>query len=157
MGRRSTPPLPTSPGIYVILLEASAGRRIRVGALGTLAIEPGFYGYVGSAHGPGGLAARVRHHRRRTRLPHWHIDYLRRHTAFREAWIAEGDRDWEHRWAAALADDPSASIPLARFGATDCTCRSHLFRFDARPHLSNFMQKLGARAARVGPEPPPTA
>lgn len=34
------------------------------------------YLYVGSAGGPGGLAARISRHLRRDKKPFWHIDYL---------------------------------------------------------------------------------
>ena len=36
--------------------------------------------YVGSALEPGGLRVRIAHHARIAARPHWHIDYLRRHT-----------------------------------------------------------------------------
>jgi Uri superfamily endonuclease len=140
----SSTPIPESPGTYVLVLEASRRRRIRIGALGTLQVEPGFYAYIGSAFGPGGLAARLAHHRRRSRSPHWHIDYLRRHTAFREAWHAADAVDWEHRWARALETGCSATIPLERFGASDCRCRSHLFHFARPPRISEFTERLGS-------------
>jgi len=124
--------LPVAPGSYVVVLETGKARRIRIGALGRLALEPGFYAYVGSAFGPGGLAARLGHHLRRGRSPHWHIDYLRRHAAVCEIWLAEGARA-EHAWAGALTRVPSAEMPCLGFGATDCRCPTHLFRFAQRP------------------------
>ncbi len=151
MGRASQQTiLPASPGTYILILEASVRRRVRIGARGTVELEPGFYAYVGSARGPGGLAARLAHHRRRTRSPHWHIDYLRRHTAFREVWLAQSAAEWEHHWAEVLGSSPSASIPLARFGASDCGCRSHLFRFASHARVSTFRRRLTASSACVG-------
>lgn len=135
----------------MLLLEASRPRRIRVGALGVLDLEPGFYAYVGSACGPGGLAARLAHHRRRARSPHWHVDHLRRHTALREVWLARGQREREHRWASALAASPGATIPLARFGASDCRCSSHLLHFAARPRPVAFARRLVRRGHRDDP------
>ena len=137
---------PKAPGTYVLILEASTRRRLEVGALGTLALAPGYYAYVGSARGPGGLAARLAHHRRRTRSPHWHIDYLRHHTAFRDVWVRQGAAQLEHRWASALACSPNASIPLARFGATDCKCPAHLFCF------SGHRPNIGAEIEVVAPD-----
>jgi Uri superfamily endonuclease len=46
-------------GTYVIVLASRTAGRVRVGKLGTFQLRPGFYVYVGSAHGPGGLRARL--------------------------------------------------------------------------------------------------
>ena len=43
---------------------------------GKLTLAAGQYAYVGSAHGPGGLRARVGRHLRAEKPLHWHIDYL---------------------------------------------------------------------------------
>ena len=69
--------LPSLPGTYALVLSASACQKFAVGRLGTLTVEPGFYLYVGSAFGPGGLAARVGRHCRREKTCRWHVDYLR--------------------------------------------------------------------------------
>ncbi|HJO03161.1 MAG TPA: GIY-YIG nuclease family protein [Acidobacteriota bacterium] len=144
--RSQQDPVPASPGTYVLIFEASAGRRVRIGSLGTIDLQPGFHAYVGSARGPGGLAARLAHHRRRARRPHWHIDYLRRHTALREVWFARGLAEREHRWAGILGSSPATTIPMERFGASDCRCRSHLFGFAARPRVSAFRAWLETTA-----------
>ena len=49
---------------------------ILVGRLGALPVEPGFYVYVGSAFGPGGLERRVGRHATTEKKHRWHIDYL---------------------------------------------------------------------------------
>lgn len=144
-------PLPARPGTYLLILETSRRRVVQVGALGPLDLSPGVYVYVGSARGPGGLAARVGHHRRRARAPRWHIDAVRRHTAIREVWYAEDPLGFEHEWAALLGEMPAAVAPLPRFGASDCRCASHLFRFDAAPPFAAFRR----RARRTTPSRPP--
>ena len=151
--RDSDTSLPKEPGTYILILEASTGRRISVGALGKLALEPGFYAYVGSALGSGGLRGRLAHHRARSRFPHWHIDYLRRHTALREIWFSTGASRREHRWGEVLARSEGAIIPLAGFGASDCGCHSHLFRFSHRPRLSSLRRQLGASTSRAAIAP----
>lgn len=133
--------LPAAPGSYLLVLELAGAKRIRVGALGRLALAPGYYAYLGSAFGPGGLAARLAHHLRRTGTPHWHIDYLRRHAEPREIWLIEGAR-CEHRWAAEAAALPAASIPGARFGASDCGCPAHLFHFADWPRPGRLRRSL---------------
>jgi len=123
-------------GCYVLLLRAArGGRQVMIGRLGELLIRRGWYLYVGSAFGPGGVAARVAHHLRHAARPRWHLDYLRPHLRVEGLWYSHGPRDLalEHRWAARLAAVEGAEIPLARFGASDCRCASHLFRFSRCP------------------------
>ena len=52
------------PGTYALILRASTAQTIQIGRLGDLVMQPGYYIYVGSAFGPGGLAARVGRHLR---------------------------------------------------------------------------------------------
>ena len=130
------------PGTYILILEAERRARITAGRLGELMLEPGWYAYVGSAFGPGGVAARCRHHRRIARRPHWHIDYLRAACELREIWFSHGPRRREHDWAGLLQDSRGARQPADGFGATDCGCGSHLFRFSARPSFDGFRRRL---------------
>ena len=72
------------PGVYLLLLFGN-GENMKIGALGTLPFETGYYIYVGSALGPDGLARVSRHIRLfhdRNRKPRWHIDYLLLHPGF---------------------------------------------------------------------------
>jgi Uri superfamily endonuclease len=136
--------IPNEPGTYILILESLSKRRVPVGVLGTLDLEPGFYAYVGSALGSGGLRGRLAHHHGHCRSPRWHIDYVRRHTALREIWFLSSKLRREHRWATVLAHSAGVIIPFAGFGASDCGCRAHLFRFSNRPRLSTFRPQLGA-------------
>ena len=52
----------------------------------------------------------------------------------------------EHRWAGILGSSPATTIPMERFGASDCRCRSHLFGFAARPRVSAFRAWLETTA-----------
>ncbi|MDF1514549.1 MAG: GIY-YIG nuclease family protein [Anaerolineae bacterium] len=96
--------------------------------MGDFDFYPGLYIYVGSAWGPGGLTARLQRHLRGSQNTRWHIDYLRRITVPTAAWIAPYTRQ-ECAWAQALHDHPHASVPVPRFGASDCRCPSHLYYF----------------------------
>ncbi|NIO40364.1 MAG: DUF123 domain-containing protein, partial [Burkholderiales bacterium] len=80
--------------------------------------------------------------------PHWHIDYLRPCAPLEEAWYTNDPRPREHEWAGLFSRSTGASLPFDGFGASDCRCRSHLFRFDRKPSLSNF----GDRLRRVAPD-----
>lgn len=112
----------SKPGTYALILFCASHTRIQIGHLGTIRLERGYYVYVGSALGPGGLRARIAHHQRRSPRPHWHIDYLRSHTRSHSLWLSYDRRRHEHEWARALQKVEGATIPLPRFGASDCTC-----------------------------------
>jgi Uri superfamily endonuclease len=115
------------PGAYALLLRSSHWRRVQIGQLGTLDLRPGYYLYIGSALGPGGLRARLAHHLGKPARPHWHLDYLVPHTRPAAVWCCYDVIRREHEWAAAVSGLPFTSIPLPRFGASDCRCPSHLF------------------------------
>jgi Uri superfamily endonuclease len=128
-----TDELPRVPGTYILLLCVDRPCTVAVGRLGTAALAPGWVLYVGSAFGPGGLAARLRHHLRPAARPHWHIDYVRAGLELSEIWVCASPQRLEHRFAALLPGTPGSSIPLPRCGASDCRCAAHLFHFAVRP------------------------
>ncbi len=105
-------------------------------------VQPGFYLYIGSAFGPGGLGGRLSHHLSPVESPHWHIDYLRPVTSLAEVWVTEDRQKREHEWAQALAASREAIIPKPGFGASDCHCRAHLFFFPVRPTLEWFSVRI---------------
>lgn len=117
---------PAEPGSYILLLFSPKRSALTVGRLGDLTVEPGWYLYVGSALGAGGLRVRLRHHLRPLRRPHWHIDYLRQACDLRAIWFVASAERWEHRWAQTLSAMETA-MPLPGFGASDCRCVSHCF------------------------------
>ena len=131
-------------GTYALVLAATNAASVRVGKLGSLHLQPGFYVYVGSAHGPGGLRARLAHHLKASGRPHWHIDYLKQHLTPREVWYCCDRGLWEHQWAQRLAILPGASVPLAGFGSSDCACEGHLVFFASRPSRTIFARSLRA-------------
>lgn len=133
--------LSPNKGTYALIMRCRKSGHTKIGKLGRLALRPGFYIYVGSALGPGGIRARVSRHRRREKKLHWHIDYLRRHTALIETWIMEGEANCEHSWAAALASQYATAHN--RFGASDCRCLSHLFWSTIRPSPDVIDAKRG--------------
>jgi Uri superfamily endonuclease len=140
------------PGTYVLVLESSQRAQVTVGTLGRIQLEAGFYLYVGSALGPGGLAARVGRHARKSKQLHWHIDYVRAHCQLTEVWMTRDARPWEHAWAGALARMPGVTLPMPRFGASDCRCPTHLFGFVSRPEVDDFQRRLGPIPGRTNIE-----
>jgi Uri superfamily endonuclease len=141
---------PGDPGTYALVLKASRNQKIPVGRLGRLIVQPGFYVYVGSALGPGGIASRVSRHYRLDKSLRWHIDYLRAVTELDQAWYAIGDTRRECDWAAAVSRIRGAKVPLEGFGASDCRCKSHLFQFCRGPNLRAILRSW---AAQINPIP----
>jgi len=129
------------PGTYALILNSSNHANILVGKIGEIKLQPGFYMYIGSAFGSGGLRARIKHHKRITQKQHWHIDYLRSFINLKNVWFTYDSQHREHQWAQLLKESPAGFVPLRGFGASDCNCESHLFFFKLKPPLKNF-QKL---------------
>lgn len=138
--------VPARPGTYLLLLLCAESGECRVGRLGAIHLAPGVYAYVGSALGPGGLAARLRHHAGAAPRPHWHIDHLRRRLPLAEVWLDDGGGRLEHAWAAALAELRGAR-PVPRFGCSDCRCATHLLHFPAPPSSEALRRRLATAGA----------
>ena len=109
--------LEPKPGTYALILSCSTNIRVQIGRLGTMRLQPGYYVYLGSALGSGGLRARIAHHQKPSLRPHWHIDYLRAHTRFHCIWFSYDARRREHQWARVMRTVRSAMAPLLGFGA----------------------------------------
>ena len=133
------------PGTYILLLHAALERDVTIGAAGILSLRQGYYAYVGSAFGPGGLYARLRHHCYSAAGPRWHVDYLRKHATISEIIFSRSRDRLECSWADILAGLTHSSSPLTGFGASDCLCDSHLFYFPKRPVLAGRRQFGAAR------------
>jgi Uri superfamily endonuclease len=119
----------TQSGTYALLLSVASPVTVEVGALGAVTLPPGAFVYVGSAFGPGGLAARLRRHVQPEKAsPHWHVDYLRAALSLHGAWVSTDKQRHECAWAQSIARLESASIPLPGAGASDCDCTTHFFR-----------------------------
>lgn len=136
--------LASTHGTYALILSSATDYLLPIGRLGQLHIQPGFYVYVGSAFGPGGVRARIWHHHRSPARPHWHIDYLRRTARLIEIWYTYDARRREHQWAEVLEGLRSALVPMKRFGASDCACVSHLYFFKTPPSWHTFHRKVHA-------------
>ena len=132
------------PGTYTLVMFAARGHLIQVGRLGRLPLERGYYAYVGSAFGPGGIKARVRHHLRTAASPHWHIDYLRPFVDMRAVWYSTDTCPREHCWASIFQGMPDIGTPRPGFGASDCGCASHLFFSGRSPSVGRFRTRLYA-------------
>jgi Uri superfamily endonuclease len=144
MGQSAKTP-PAGRGSYVLLMRLDAPRMLAVGRLGRFDFPAGLYAYVGSAQGSGGLRARVGRHLRADKRAHWHVDALTAHAAIVAVWAVESAERLECAWARILRGMDGVEEPAGGFGASDCACRTHLFRLDTAALDS-------VRAALGGPE-----
>ena len=136
--------LPEAKGTYVLVAFVPRMKRLEIGRLGTYDLIPGFYAYVGSACGSGGLRARLQHHLEPVAQPHWHIDYLLRHAEPVEVWYAVSDRKLEQHLARVLAESPAFRTPIPRFGSSDYrrSRTTHLFYSKRHPSCRRLQQEL---------------
>lgn len=135
--------IPSVPGSYILHLFLPQPRQIAIGRLGLFSFPAGDYLYLGSAHGPGGIRARLGRHLARCSKPHWHIDYFRAVSEVRGYLTLVETVSPAHTgspvqtlpmeclWTQALLHLPGACVPVPGFGAGDChsACPAHLVAF----------------------------
>ena len=139
------------PGTYLLCLHSQSNARSTIGKLGQLDIMPGFYLYVGSAFGPGGIRARLKHHLFSNTKPRWHLDYLRGVINTSEVWFSCDPVRREDLWSEVLSSHTDTEVPLTGFGASDRPAESHLFYISQLPGKQLFEQMLQKRAPKHAP------
>lgn len=139
-----------SKGTYILILYLKRNYQITIGKLGEISFDKGYYAYVGSAFGSGGLKSRIKHHRHvpKARL-HWHIDYLREKVELKQVWVSIHEEHLEHEWASILRE--IAIKPIPNFGCSDCKCESHLFYFKTMGFMKDFKETITENKYKVSP------
>jgi Uri superfamily endonuclease len=131
----------TGKGTYILLLFLKRDKEIVVGRQrnsSSILFRAGYYVYVGSALGPGGLRSRINRHLIKEKKSFWHIDYLRKEAVPVEVWVNVHEDKQEKIWADALVA-MNGSRPVENFGNTDDRkSRTHLCYFDYRPSFRAF-------------------
>ncbi len=130
------------PGTYALILWSESSAVAQIGRWGRLIIRPGYYVYVGSAFGPGGVFARVSRHCRANGARRWHIDYLREFASVASVWYSHAPVRLEHRWAQALPSLEGVEA-IQDFGCSDCNCKAHLFFAAEEPNVAAFSSVAG--------------
>lgn len=116
---------PSSPGAYALALRLVSPLDVQAGK-NSATLPAGDYLYCGSAHGAGGLQARLSRHMRQDKRPHWHIDQLTLAGQIVGAFIVEGGDECALNAALGALSIP-LPIPIAGFGSSDCRrCAAHL-------------------------------
>ncbi|HEY3342809.1 MAG TPA: GIY-YIG nuclease family protein [Anaerolineae bacterium] len=142
---RSPYHFPAQPGAYALVMLLTQPLELEIGRLGKYTLPSAIYVYAGSARGPGGIQARVERHLRMDKPTHWHIDFLRPYVDVLSVYYSTSSLGLECAWSQALSMLSGASIPVARFGASDCTagCPAHLIELPLMIHRSPIAAALG--------------
>ncbi len=130
-------------GIYVLIIQVSKDVMAQVGALDKLTFKRGLYAYVGSAQN--NLEKRVRRHLGKGKRKFWHIDYLLGNDEAKVVGVFHRQADRTEECAVARAIGESGR-GVAGFGASDCICKSHLFRIEDYGFLHEFMRMVDVKA-----------
>jgi len=135
-------------GSYVLLIKLPEAQTINIGSMIDVHFPRAYYAYVGSALG--GVKARLSHHLKRNKRPHWHIDYLLQKATIADVIIGEAKGRTECAIAQALGFHFD-SIPS--FGSSDCHCHSHLFfitdRRQIEPAIEATLELLSIHQDRL--------
>jgi len=122
-------------GAYCLVIELKKDSLIKIGALGRIKFKRGLYCYVGSALN--NLEKRVQRHLSSNKKLHWHIDYflLSKNTSIKKVFYKQSSKREECNIAKFILKNSISSI--AKFGCSDCKCKSHLFIIKN----ANFLKK----------------
>jgi len=117
-------------GSYLVVLGVPQTVSLVVGSLGEITFDAGWYVYAGSAQK--NLSQRLARHLRKVRKKtHWHLDYLTSHAEIITGLPIASWTNLECPLASALGE--LGGKPVARFGSSDCVCKSHLYYFETPP------------------------
>jgi len=114
-------------GIYLLMIKVKKSIKQKIGKLGEIKFDKGDYIYVGSAQS--GIEKRIKRHLKKRKKKFWHIDYLltNRDVAINKIYYKEGKKEEECKTAEELSKNGE---PIAKFGCSDCNCKSHLFKIN---------------------------
>jgi len=125
-------------GTYVLIIDVPVTFTTHIGAKGERTLEKGRYAYVGSAQG--GIRQRVTRHLRAKKRHHWHIDYVLDHATIVIIYYMGSEKAEECRLASLLQHHLTA---VPGIGASDCRCRSHLFRIRDGERIDELLATRG--------------
>lgn len=113
-------------GCYCLIILVDDSKTIKVGKLGKIEFEKGYYVYVGSAMN--NLEARLNRHLRDDKKMHWHVDYLLKDSEIMEI-VYNENKKVECEISSYIS---TKSEGVKDFGCSDCDCESHLYYFKSK-------------------------
>lgn len=126
-------------GIYVLLIKVNKELRIKIGALGTMNFNKGYYAYVGSSQN--NLMKRLQRHYSSNKRMHWHIDYLLKNenAVIKGFHCREACKEWECMTARELN---KKGVGMPGFGCSDCKCKSHLIKVKSEKLIKEVCEEI---------------
>ena len=119
-------------GIYALIIKLPKSTLVKIGKMGSFLFKEGIYLYIGSAMGQGSssLEGRIRRHIENKKKVFWHIDYFLQSKICRITHImsAASTTDMECRIVKRIEKNLHTSIPVEKFGSSDCSCTAHFFK-----------------------------
>ena len=113
-------------GCYCLTIHVNDSKTIRIGKLGKIEFNKGYYVYVGSAMNS--LESRLNRHLSDNKKLHWHVDYL-----LKKAEITDIIYNEKRKVECELSNYISKRTDgIKYFGCSDCDCESHLYYFKNR-------------------------
>ena len=128
-------------GVYILKIKLAREKEISVGALGKNIFKPGYYFYAGTAQR--NLKARIDRHYSSDKKFHWHIDYFLAEAELEKDFNFELPGEGEC-FLAQILQKKGGSKSISSFGASDCSCGSHLIYFSlsrGRPVVEELIKE----------------
>lgn len=128
-------------GIYLLVIKNKKTRKIKVGSLGQLNFDSGFFVYAGSAQN--NLEKRVKRHKSKSKKLHWHIDYILDKMNITSVF------KFKSKYECTLAKQIKllSNSFVKGFGCSDCGCESHLFYFKKSP--TSLLKKKESQLSQI--------
>lgn len=117
-------------GTYILFIRIKAEISIEIKKR-DVKLLPGYYIYIGSAFGAGGLSSRLHRHMRKTKKKHWHIDQVTMSKNTQIEGIGVSLEKKNECQIASIFSSFKNIIPINGVGNSDCSlCQSHFFLLD---------------------------
>ncbi len=116
-------------GTYLLFIKLSKLVEIRIRGK-TYLLNEGYYIYIGSAFGAGGLSSRLHRHLRKIKKKHWHIDQITVSKYSEIIGIGVLPKQRVECELSKTIGNIEKTVPITGFGNSDCKkkCISHFFR-----------------------------
>ncbi len=116
-------------GTYLLFIKISESVEIRIRGK-TFFLNEGYYIYIGSAFGAGGLSSRLHRHLRKIKTIHWHIDQITASKFSEIIGLGVLLKQSVECELSKIIGDLEKTVPVTGFGNSDCEkkCISHFFR-----------------------------
>ncbi len=111
-------------GIYLLLMNLSKDRKIKIGKRREELFKKGIYLYVGRSMRD--VEKRIERHFKKRKKKHWHIDYFVEYGEIKKVIILPSENKKLECQIAEFLEN--LFIPIKNFGCSDCKCVSHLFK-----------------------------